>query len=459
MFVLYAVSNIRGIQDINEEKYIGANHKYVTVTGETTVDKYKEYLELEEVEGIIPGNSMIEGYIQIGDLYQTTHVSQNLGVSIASIDEISKEDLIFGRMPENENEVVMDRFSLSRVYSIVDSESYSLGMKTPEKFLNLEMILDKYNETKTQTSYTIVGITDIGSPCMYVYESQFIKMIQVASGSEIYSSQDRFILNMYDESDVQKYVVYALSSMRDFIQITEGEEPKKDYEIIIPESLKSDYKLGKTIKGTVNGNELLVVGYYTSLYDLDKYYSNDNTALYNVIENQNILTIKTSNKEKILENLGGQGLNVEDILEKSKQEYEKTVADKVRTTTTIGIVIVSISVMQVFLMLRASFLSRVKEVGILRAIGMKKSDIYKMFVGEILAIFLITTVPGILFMNSILKGFTEISYFKDSYLLDINTYLISLIILLGVNLIFGLLPVWNCIRKTPAQILASNNVD
>ena len=38
-----------------------------------------------------------------------------------------------------------------------------------------------------------------------------------------------------------------------------------------------------------------------------------------------------------------------------------------------------ISLIEIFLMLRSSFLSRIKEIGVLRAIGVKKSDMrYKM---------------------------------------------------------------------------------
>ena len=37
-------------------------------------------------------------------------------------------------------------------------------------------------------------------------------------------------------------------------------------------------------------------------------------------------------------------------------------------------------------MIRSSFLSRIKEIGIYRAIGVKRVDIYKMFYGEIFAI-------------------------------------------------------------------------
>ena len=58
-------------------------------------------------------------------------------------------------------------------------------------------------------------------------------------------------------------------------------------------------------------------------------------------------------------------------------------------------IIILVALIELFLMLRSSFLSRIKEVGTMRAIGLKKRDIYKMFIGEIAVITAITAIPGI----------------------------------------------------------------
>ena len=67
--------------------------------------------------------------------------------------------------------------------------------------------------------------------------------------------------------------------------------------------------------------------------------------------------------------------------------------------------ILAISFIEIFLIIRASFLSRVKEVGVYRAIGVKKNDIYKMFIGEILAITTMASLPGFALMAYISTGF------------------------------------------------------
>ena len=122
-------------------------------------------------------------------------------------------------------------------------------------------------------------------------------------------------------------------------------------------------------------------------------------------------------------------------------------------------VILAISFIEIFLMIRASFLSRIKEVGVYRAIGVKKKDIYRMFSGEILAISTIASLPGFLFMAFIVSRLVEVSYLRDMFVVNFWVLLICLIVVYGLNIIFGLLPVWRTIRKTPAAILSRTDVN
>ena len=110
-------------------------------------------------------------------------------------------------------------------------------------------------------------------------------------------------------------------------------------------------------------------------------------------------------------------------------------------------------------MIRSSFLSRIKEVGIYRAIGVKKSDIYKMFLGEIIAITTIGSGLGYLFMWYIISKLLEVNYLKELYLLNAPVLIFSIILIYLFNIIVGLLPVFTTIRKTPAAILSRTDVD
>ena len=112
-----------------------------------------------------------------------------------------------------------------------------------------------------------------------------------------------------------------------------------------------------------------------------------------------------------------------------------------------------------FLMIRSSFLSRVKEVGIYRAIGVKRRDIYRMFYGEIFALTTLSSLPGVILMFYILSKISTINYLSKWFLVNPITFLISIISIYLFNLIIGLIPVYGVIRKTPASILSRKDVD
>jgi ABC-type antimicrobial peptide transport system permease subunit len=130
-----------------------------------------------------------------------------------------------------------------------------------------------------------------------------------------------------------------------------------------------------------------------------------------------------------------------------------------RTFLLVGAVIIIISLIEVFLMMRASFLSRIKEVGTLRAIGVKKSDIYKMFMGEILAITAVASIPGWLLMNYVINKLQGIEAISNMFICNAQTVLASLVIIIVFNVVFGLLPVIHTLIKRPAAILARTDVN
>ena len=86
-------------------------------------------------------------------------------------------------------------------------------------------------------------------------------------------------------------------------------------------------------------------------------------------------------------------------------------------------------------------------------------DIYKMFIGEIFAITTIASLPGFALMSYCLYKLSHMAYFSDLFLVTPWTMGICLIIIYGLNFLFGLLPVFRTIRKTPAAILSRTDVN
>jgi len=260
----------------------------------------------------------------------------------------------------------------------------------------------------------------------------------------LYNSKEETIINNYE-------------LFKDKITLKKGRIPTNDYEIIVPINNEYEMPLDKQIDTKINDTKLTVVGYYDSIYNYNIYLTNQNTVKYDLISSSKDLVIYSSDKEKSISDF--KGLNIKDSYLNSKLEYQKSIKEANNNTILMCSIILMISFIEMYLMMRSSFLSRIKEIGIYRAIGVKKMDIYRMFYGEVIAITTLASVPGVIFMSYILSLLLKIKYISGLFVVNTYTFILSIVVIYIFNLIVGLLPVFNVIRKSPATILSRNDLE
>ena len=475
MFILYAVSNIMGVTDIKDEKFITKNKEYLNlVIDKINIDDYLAYENLEHIDYMIPGTSLLTFNIKYNDYYQTQNSIDEFSASIASKDIITEDNLIYGRMPEAKNEVVVDKMVLNRLLS---SSGYyqapMVGIKDVSEFLNRKLTPGSRSYDYGNTAsikledFVIVGISDLVSPCIYMSNDNFINLLANVgeaggsgrNGMFMYAADTMAIGGSNSNAGGLSKNIYDVNLAGDRIELSKGRMPQNDYEIIVNSSNSYEMKLNKTIDDMINGNKLKVVGYYTSKEDINDFFTTENTIKYKMLSERSNITIYSNNKEETLNYFKNLGMNIENTYEKDKNNYTMQIKDSIRSSIVVAAIILAISLIEIFLMMRSSFLSRVKEVGILRAIGVKKKDIYKMFLGEIIALTTLTAVPGLFVMSYILKGLQLVPYYQDQFMYNGTVLGKSIAIIVGFNILVGLLPVHNVIRKTPAKILSGNSVN
>ena len=451
MFIVYAVSRIRGTLNIKDEDFIKYNSNYIVAQlPKVKVDDYINYEALDGVDYILPGDSIVNFAIKYDDFYQTSRQSDNIGGSLASNRLVNDENLIYGAMPQNPYELLVDKMVLKKVQNGIQQIAKMSGITSMEQFLGRKLSLQ--NATNIN-EFTLVGIVDTGSPSIYADDSILIDIIALSGEAGEYWGY--YVEDTASEEQTQ---VWDYNLFTDKIELKKGRMPENDYEVIVNISHKDEMPLNKTIKEKVNDNKLKVVGYYDSKYNLDNYLVTNNTLKYKTITEKSGFIVATKNQDNVIEQLREHNLNVKNSYESSKEEYLKEQKETIRNSLTVSGIILGISLIEIFLMIRSSFLSRIKEIGILRAIGVKKKDIYKMFVGEIIAITTLASVPGILLMSYILKVVSTIKYFKDLLVVDFLTVVFSIVFIYLFNLLVGLLPVHRVVRKTPAQILSRHDI-
>ena len=221
-----------------------------------------------------------------------------------------------------------------------------------------------------------------------------------------------------------------------------------------------EYETGSSVNTTAAGRKLTVVGFYSSdAVDDDTYYVNSDTIREDYISKQKNLSVYADDPEMLKSELDLQGVSAKVNDDRDRKAYINERKDQMTSSIIVAVIIMIISLVEMFLMLRSSFLSRIKQVGTMRAIGLKKKDIYRMFTGEILVITFITAVPGIALMYFILTQMVKTTYYLEGqYIINPAVALITFAIILVFNIIAGIIPVLVTMRKTPAQILARTDI-
>lgn len=449
MFITYSISSLFGVTNIKDEDFITINKNYLTlITNKIKVDDFKLYEENQNINYLLPGSSKINFIMRYNDYYQTSQAQSYLAGSLSSINMIAKDDLILGRMPENDYELVVDKMSLNNMLNDPNTQAKYLGITKYDELLNREVSL------KNMDKFKIVGVSDLNSPSIYANENMFINMLINSYDSDTYYYYDEYDTDTISDDD--KLIDYEL--MKDVVSLKKGRYPTNDYEVIINYNLKDEYKLNKKIDYEVNGTKLKVVGYYTSNKDIQKYLVSNTTMKYFLITKSSNITIYPKDKTQVLDEFRSKKVNIQDSYDYSRNKYIEERKDSIRSSLIACTIVLIISLIEIYLMIRSSFLSRIREVGIYRAIGVKKLDIYKMFTGEIIAITTLSSLIGVIFMSYIINQLSFISYMRSKFMMNTSIFILTTIFVYLFNLIVGLLPVYKTIRKTPAQIMSRSDI-
>lgn len=447
MFVTYSASSLFSVNNINDSDFVTLNKNYLVVDKMNVTTKEIEDIERDpNVNYVIPGKSTVNFSFEINDFHQTSDYEFKMMGSLSSINMLSDQDIINGRIAKNKNEVVIDKMIYDNILLNPSASVKNAGVLTVGDMLNRQIYLGNLK-------YTIVGISNTNSPSIYTYESEFTNIISLNKSvtSTTYGS--------YIEEEVSNNLLFDYEIYKDSIKLKKGNYPVNDYEVIINEIHSEEYKIGKYLDYKVNNKKLKVVGYYTSSNtDIDYYFVNNNTIKYNNIRNNDGFVIFAKDKDAALKKYSDLKLNIRDSYNYSKSNYIKDRRIAAKSNVIFAIIIMSVSLIEIYLIVRSSFLSRIKEVGIFRAIGMKKIDIYKMFFGEIFTITSIFSMLGVVFMTYVISQLSKIQYISNNYYMNGFIFIGIVLFIYVFNILIGLLPVIGIVSKTPAKILSRNDI-
>ena len=451
MFAFLAVSNVLGILDVKPVDYRTTNGHYLTISNPEKTEALMDVVDgLDSVTYVMPGETRISITLPMDDYLQTSYATEELAVSLALTEVLTKEELAAGKMPSGPHDVVVDKSIIDEF--LRDGRGKAVGLDTAKEFIGRRLTVPNLEE------YRIVGISDTESPSLFIDESQMIYILSNAN-----DIGDDF---SFDDGEGELEDIIKAGKVKDIdlatnkVKVKKGKAPEKIYETIINADHEDEIAIGKTLSVKVAGHKLKVVGFYTSdASDDDTYYVHSDTIKADYIGRQKNFSAYAENPQQLKAILDSENLpsKINDVRDRKAYIHQRR--NQLTSAIIVAAIIMFISLIEMFLMLRSSFLSRIKEVGTLRAIGLKKKDIYRMFTGEILVITFITAIPGIAIMYFVLSQIVKITYYLQGlYIINPIVAAVTLGLIVVFNLLAGLIPVYMTMRKTPAQILARTDI-
>jgi len=136
-----------------------------------------------------------------------------------------------------------------------------------------------------------------------------------------------------------------------------------------------------------------------------------------------------------------------------------TVASQIAANTMITIFLIGGGLLAFYFVMRSSMISRIYEISVYRALGVRKYEIYSSFSVEIVLITTISSLIGYILMAILLNAVSSspisafINFKVDFFIISFGVLFVYL-----SNLLIGLLPMGLLLRKTPSQIISSYDI-
>ncbi len=140
------------------------------------------------------------------------------------------------------------------------------------------------------------------------------------------------------------------------------------------------------------------------------------------------------------------------------EEQAKAYYGEILGSAVACLVIMAFMCLCVFFIMRSSFMSRVREVGILRAIGVSKKNLIFRFFVETALLVLLTVGIGYGLSALFIAYLSDAPLFSEIFYFPLWMGLGLAVVLFAAVLLFGLLPAMLLLRRTPSEILAQYDI-
>lgn len=127
---------------------------------------------------------------------------------------------------------------------------------------------------------------------------------------------------------------------------------------------------------------------------------------------------------------------------------------KSRLLITICIVVISICI--VLFSMKSYAMKNIYDIGVYRAIGVRKSSVVLIYALETLIISLKTTLIGGVLCYVVTNIIGSIPVLEGRFAISFELFIAIVVALILINILVGILPIMTYLRLTPSSILTKN---
>ena len=421
---------------------------------------YADFLEENpDIEPIINFDTKcyytMSTFTQLGDKVYTI-----ANYSILPLRTLDNSFVKYGRLPENTTEIVVDRWVLEN----------AINNSTLSNFMNVTSFLNqKVRFEGMKYDSTIVGISESNQNSVYVNDWALI---------DIYlGSLNKTSIRFCSLSEFEKHLGYKLDiklGKRDCIWNLSKSAPS----ILDYFTFNSDYDMTFNIVSKMEFNNFP----YTTVVSDESYYD----ILRSVLKREyNTLNVICENEEEVNKvnsfieerkelfasgeikaniDFGYTGPTPENEIVKlelsATSEYENKLAPYyeearkvVSSRTLITLTILVISILIILFSMKSFAVNNIYEIGVYRALGIRKLSVVAIYAVEMFIISLKTTLVGGILVYIVTNIISNIPITAINFAVNFPTFAIVTFGLMLINIIVSIIPISRYMRLTPSQIL------
>ena len=348
---------------------------------------------------------------------------------VYGFDLIKDIPLLVGSMPNDNSSSIIDKKVADRILEKFDLSGY-------EAIINSNKVTIAIDNRVTRIS----GISSAENNLVYLNYGTY--------------SEDAFggLPVISHVSHIEDYKVYSSYTFA-------GRMPEAINEVVLTQGFnygKESYNLGDKI--TILGDNFIVVGMIKNIVNEAKIFVGDDFVQANSGNSPYVFEINEKSFD-YFKNYPNYKLDTVFNFYKNEQlraNLSRSIALFIGTLVLLGIIIVYI-----YFTMRSKMIADIKEIGTLRSIGIKKGEILKKYLLEIVLSTLLTSLIGYILVMVI--GGIFIKYIMELLRTNINIFTLpypylGILLIFVANIFFGLLPIWNLLRKTPSEIMAKYDI-